>query len=132
MIQTKRIYDQPDAKDGYRVLVDRLWPRGISKSAAQLDEWLKDIAPSNDLRAWFDHAPERWDGFVKRYRAELLRAEHTDTLARLRAISGLNTVTLLFAARSEDHNNAAVLKDVLDGDGVDSSPGYRFSPPSTH
>jgi len=113
LIQIKRIYDQSDVDDGYRVLIDRLWPRGVSKSEACLDEWLKDIAPSNDLRVWFNHDPDRWQGFIEKYREELLVQKNAQELERLREIARTNTLTLLFAARSENLNNAVVLKDVL-------------------
>ena len=115
LIQIKRIYDQPGSSDGYRVLVDRLWPRGVSKSAAQLDEWLKDIAPTNDLRIWFNHDPDRWACFVERYRGELLVPKHFEELARLKGIAGTSTLTLVFSARSESQNNAVVLRDVITG-----------------
>ena len=110
-IRIKRIYDEPDDDDGYRVLVDRLWPRGVTKEAACLDAWLKEIAPSVDLRTWFDHDPAKFDGFAARYRAELsAQAEVVEDL-RSRARSG--AVTLLYAARSETHNHARVLQDHL-------------------
>ena len=113
MIQIKRIYDQPDVSDGYRVLIDRLWPRGVSRSAACLDDWLKDIAPSNELRTWFNHDPDRWGGFIERYREELFAEDNVSELKRLREIASTRTLTLLFAARSDDLNNAVALQDVL-------------------
>lgn len=112
MIKLKRIYDPPAPDDGRRVLVDRLWPRGIAKDAARLDDWLKEIAPSDELRKWFGHDPAKWEEFRKRYRAEL--DSHGNLLAELRAAAEKGTVTLLFAAKDEEHNNAVVLKELLD------------------
>lgn len=112
-VQLKRIYEPADQSDGYRVLVDRLWPRGVSKERAALDIWMKDIAPSTDLRRWFAHDVKRWKQFQSRYRAELL--EHTQEVAQLRSRARKGTVTLLFGARDVEHNEAVVLKDVLLG-----------------
>ncbi len=112
----KRIYDPPADHDGYRVLVDRLWPRGISKDSAHLDAWHRHIAPSKALRQWFDHDPAKWDEVQRRYFAELDdddEAQATCTDLRSRARKG--TVTLLFAAKDEQHNNAAALKRYLTG-----------------
>jgi uncharacterized protein YeaO (DUF488 family) len=116
MIKIKRIYEPAKPSDGYRVLVDRLWPRGVTRIGAKLDDWLKEISPSNELRKWFHHEPERWGEFVSRYQAELqlpLLAEH---LERLRKISSGRTVTLLYAARNGCQNHAAVLRDLLLGE----------------
>ena len=113
MIQIKRIYEPFDTADGHRVLVDRLWPRGIRKADAQFDEWLRDIAPSHDLRTWFDHDPIRWEDFARRYAAELASSSLQDHLARLRAIGKAGTLTLLYAARSETVNHAVVLRAYL-------------------
>jgi uncharacterized protein YeaO (DUF488 family) len=113
MLQTKRVYDQSETSDGYRVLVDRLWPRGLTKEAAKLDEWLRDIAPSPDLRSWFGHDPGRWEAFVMRYRTELERPEAGPHLQRLADLARKGPVTLLYAAREERHNSASVLRDVL-------------------
>ena len=110
-IQIKRVYETPDASDGFRVLVDRLWPRGVAKERAALDLWMKDIAPSTELRRWFGHDPERWTEFQTRYRAEL--KEHETDLAELRSRARKGTVTLLFGARDTEHNEAVVLKNVL-------------------
>ena len=110
-IQIKRIYDPPQASDGFRVLVDRLWPRGISKERAALDLWMKDIAPSDELRRWFGHDQARWKEFQTRYRAEL--KDHQSDLAELRAKTRKGTVTLLFGARDQDHNEAVVLAKIL-------------------
>lgn len=112
MIRLKRIYEKPAADDGYRVLVDRLWPRGIKKENAAIDLWIKEIAPSNELRKWFGHDPARWTEFEERYRTELDGNPEQTTLIR-KKIKDEGTVTLLFAARDEDHNNAVVLRDYL-------------------
>jgi uncharacterized protein YeaO (DUF488 family) len=114
MFQIKRAYEPPAAEDGFRVLVDRLWPRGLSKKAAAVDEWLKDIAPSAQLRRWFGHEPERWAEFKARYRQELSSAQRSAALERLRnAARTRGSVTLLFAARDTTHNHATVLLEVL-------------------
>ena len=108
---TKRIYDPPAADDGWRVLVDRLWPRGVSKAAAQLDEWARDLAPSTELRQWFAHDEAKWPGLLQRY-ARALAAKETQLAALCeRAKSG--RVTLLFAARDLKHNNAEALRLIL-------------------
>jgi uncharacterized protein YeaO (DUF488 family) len=111
MIKIKRIYDRPDPQDGFRVLVDRLWPRGIRKDRARLDLWLKEVAPSTALRREFGHDPARWAEFRRRYEAELKR--EPNALALLRDKAGRGTVTLLYAARDPEHNNAAALKSIL-------------------
>ena len=110
-VQIKRIHDEPSAEDGLRVLVDRLWPRGISKERAALDEWCADIAPSAALRKWFAHDARRWSEFRRRYRAEL-RA-HAALLQTLRERAAVQRVTLLYAAREPRINHALVLRDVL-------------------
>lgn len=114
MIRTKRIYEAPDPDDGYRVLVDRLWPRGVTKEAAQLDEWLKDIAPSSELRKWFDHQETRWEEFVRRYREELAQSHAIAHLERLAALSRQQPVTLLFAVRADKHNSASIVRDEIE------------------
>lgn len=111
-IQVKRIYAPPDEHDGLRVLVDRLWPRGIKKADAHVDRWLKELAPSAELRTWFDHDPAKWDEFQRRYEAELLA--HATALSGLMEQARERVVTLLFAARDEQHNNAVVLKAYLE------------------
>ena len=112
-ITIKRVYDPPAPQDGLRVLVDRLWPRGLSKAAARVDLWLKDIAPSAELRRWFNHEPERWQAFCARYEAEL-----ADAGAALQALhaaaAGQAAVTLLYAARDAERNNAVALKSFLE------------------
>ncbi|MCM2359185.1 MAG: DUF488 domain-containing protein [Geobacteraceae bacterium] len=112
MVKLKRIYDPPAPGDGRRVLVDRLWPRGISKDEARLDEWLRELAPSDGLRKWFGHDPGRWEEFRSRYREEL--KAQGELLERLRNESEKGTVTLLFAAKDAERNNAVVLKEMLD------------------
>lgn len=112
MVRLKRVYDPPEDDDGRRILVDRLWPRGLSRQKAKLDLWLKEIAPSDELRRWFGHDPARWSGFVEKYMAEL---EASGALvAELREEAKNSTVTLLFAARDSAHNNAVVLKQLLE------------------
>lgn len=110
-IRLKRAYAPATADDGTRILVDRLWPRGVSKAKAALDEWAKDLAPSTELRKWFGHDPERWEEFERRYRAEL--DGHGEALDRLRQLAAASTVTLVYGARDERHNEAVVLKAVL-------------------
>ena len=109
-VSIKRVYDEPAPDDGERILVDRLWPRGISKEKAAFDEWLKEVAPTSELRKWFDHRPERWEEFKERYRAELHDNPAVETL-RERAAAG--KVTLLYGSRNREFNHAAVLADVL-------------------
>lgn len=110
-LRLKRAYEPADPVDGVRILVDRLWPRGVSKAKAALDDWLKEIAPSAELRTWFGHDPGRWPEFQRRYRAEL--HAHAAELQRLRALARTRTVTLVYGARDEQHNDAVVLRDVL-------------------
>jgi uncharacterized protein YeaO (DUF488 family) len=110
-VKLKRAYVPASPDDGMRILVDRLWPRGVRKADAAIDRWLKEIAPSIALRRWFGHDPARWNEFVRRYKAEL--AEHRDLLGELRDIARRNAVTLVFAARDEEHNEAVVLRDLL-------------------
>ncbi|HVA98505.1 MAG TPA: DUF488 domain-containing protein [Bacteroidia bacterium] len=110
-VKIKRIYDEPSDNDGYRVLVDRLWPRGVSKIVAHLDEWDKEVAPSTELRKWFDHKAERFDEFAKLYREELISKEKE--LDKLRAITKTKPITLLYAAKDSKVNHAIVLKNIL-------------------
>lgn len=112
MIVLKRVYLPPLAEDGFRVLVERLWPRGVSTEKAAIHQWLKELAPSPGLRVWFDHNLAKWDGFQQRYREELATHEHLLNGLRQRAES--ETVTLVYAASDERHNSALVLKAVLD------------------
>lgn len=113
-IAIKRAYDDPAKNDGYRVLVDRIWPRGVSKEDAKLDDWIKVMAPSTELRKWFGHDPERWDQFRKRYRKELDASDEAqEALADLRKRAKKHRVTLIFAARDSEHSNAEFLKSLL-------------------
>ena len=109
-VRIKRVYDEPAADDGERILVDRLWPRGISKEKAAFEEWMKEVAPTSELRKWFDHRPERWDEFKERYRAEL---QGNPAVEALRARVAAGRVTLLYGSRNRDFNHAAVLADFL-------------------
>lgn len=111
MIKIKRAYAPAEETDGYRILVDRLWPRGISKEKAKIDLWMKSVAPSSDLRKWFGHVPERFLEFTKRYKAELAESGALDDLRKV--LSEHPDATLLFAAHDEEHNNAVVLKELL-------------------
>jgi uncharacterized protein YeaO (DUF488 family) len=111
MIALKRIYEDPRPEDGLRVLVERLWPRGLTKERAAVDLWLKDVAPSPELREWFGHDPARWEQFQERYRREL--REKTDAVRLLKQKAKEGTVTLVYAARDEEHNGALVLKRFL-------------------
>ena len=111
MVGIKRIYEPPVPEDGKRILVDRLWPRGLSKDDARLDEWLKEVAPSDELRRWFGHDPAKWEEFRRRYRQEL--KTQGEIFERLRNEARKGTVTLLFAAKDEERNNAVVLKEML-------------------
>lgn len=112
MIKIKRVYDPPSKDDGKRLLVDRLWPRGIKKDEAKIDEWLKDIAPSDELRKWFSHDPSRWQEFRAKYKEEL--KSKNEIIDKIRMDSNKGVVTLLFAARDVEHNNAIVLKEVIE------------------
>jgi uncharacterized protein YeaO (DUF488 family) len=110
-IKLKRVYELPSRGDGVRVLVDRLWPRGLTKQAAAVDRWLRDLAPSTELRRWFGHDPERWAEFRRRYAREL--HDHGEQLDELRSLARKGRITLLFAARDEAHNDAVVLRELL-------------------
>jgi uncharacterized protein YeaO (DUF488 family) len=110
MIRTKRVYEPPVPEDGVRVLVDRLWPRGVSKEEARIDWWARELAPSDKLRRWFSHSPPRYREFVDRYRAELNSGA---AVARLKALAAEGTVTLVYSARDERHNNARALVEIL-------------------
>jgi uncharacterized protein YeaO (DUF488 family) len=111
-LRLKRVYEAPADVDGLRVLVDRVWPRGLSKEKARIDHWLKDAGPSTALRKWFGHDPERWREFRRRYRAEL--AKHPDALDALRSLIRGRRATLLYGARDEAHNQAVVLAELLE------------------
>lgn len=113
----KRVYDPPSAKDGVRVLVDRLWPRGLSKEKANIDSWPKEVAPSDELRKWYHARPTQWAKFREKYLEELsARAEAVAAVDELHRLAKKSkTLTLLFASRNTDHNNATVLKELIDG-----------------
>jgi len=113
VIQLKRVYEKPARQDGFRILVDRLWPRGLTKERAAVKLWLKEVAPSAELRKWFGHDPATWRQFERRYRMEL--REQKEALELLKQKSRGHTVTLVHAARDEEHNEAVVLKAVLEG-----------------
>ena len=110
-IKIKRVYLQPGEEDGRRILVDRLWPRGLTKAKASVDLWLKEIAPSTELRKWFGHDPERWNEFQARYRAELKQNPEQVSLLKQEATKGM--VTLLYGAKDEEHNEAVILQKLL-------------------
>ena len=112
-VRVRRVYDAPDPGDGARVLVDRLWPRGVSKARAQLDEWCKQIAPSTDLRTWYHHDPELFDEFTRRYAEELKRPEPAAALAHLRKLATSQPLTLLTATKDPGTSEAAVLANIL-------------------
>lgn len=113
-VKIKRIYEPSSSSDGYRVLVDRLWPRGIKKEAAQIDLWLKEIAPSSVLRKWFNHEPEKWQSFIKKYSKEL---QGSTALAELISLAGKHkALTLLYAAKEEQFNHAVILSRLLKGE----------------
>ena len=114
MVRIKRAYEEPARGDGYRVLVDRLWPRGVKKEALHLDLWAKDLAPSADLRVWFGHDPARFREFARRYHAELRAPPARALLAELARRAAHGPVTLVYGARDAEHNGAVVLRDVLD------------------
>lgn len=115
-VNTKRIYESTNKNDGVRVLVDRVWPRGMSKEDAKLDHWMKEIGPSNDLRKWFDHDPDKYDDFKKKYKDELESGDQKEELEKLKEITKKHNknVTLLYSAKDEDNNQAKVLKEILD------------------
>ena len=112
MIELKRVYEKPSKNDGERILVDRLWPRGLKKEEAAVDAWMKDVAPSTELRKWFGHDPARWKVFQTRYRKEL--RERKDAVKELKQKTKKHKVTLVYGARDEEHNAAIVLKGVLE------------------
>jgi uncharacterized protein YeaO (DUF488 family) len=112
MIRLKRVYESPDGNDGIRVLVERLWPRGITKERAAVDLWLREIAPSTGLRKWFGHDPDRWDEFSRRYREEL--RDHGEAIHTLAEMDREGTVTFVYAAHDEEQNSAALLKQYIE------------------
>ncbi len=122
-IRTKRVYDPPSPDDGTRVLVDRIWPRGVSKEKANVDEWAKEVAPSNELRKWFGHDPDKWKEFERRYFAELKK--NPDVRKEVLPPGHKATVTLVFGARDTEHNNAVALKSYLEGRASSKRTGSR-------
>ncbi len=112
-VSVKRVYDRAEASDGYRVLVDRMWPRGLKREALPLDRWEKEIAPSTALRQWFGHDPERWDEFRRRYAKELASAAQRARLQWLAHAAGKKPLTLVYGAKDEEHNNAVALREIL-------------------
>lgn len=114
MIRVKRVYESPSSEDGVRILVDGVWPRGKKRESLLLDEWIKALAPSKELRKWFGHRVERWDEFVRSYKEELADEQKQESLQRLRNLAEESNVTLLYSAKDAEHNQAIVLKDVLE------------------
>ena len=112
MIKIKRVYDQPSPDDGKRILIDRLWPRGLKKENARIDAWIKEIAPSNELRKWFSHEPDKWEKFKNRFFTELLKKQ--DTIEGIISVARKGTVTLLYGSKEERFNNAVALKEYID------------------
>jgi uncharacterized protein YeaO (DUF488 family) len=113
LLKIKRVYDAVDNRDGFRILVDKLWPRGLSKEKANIDLWLKDVAPSTKLRKWFAHEPKKWNGFKRRYFKELVD-DKPELIALILNKTKEGVVTLLFAAKNEEYNNAVALKEYLE------------------
>lgn len=116
-VRLKRAYEPPDQTDGRRILVDRLWPRGVSKAEAAIDQWVKEVAPSTELRQWFGHDPDRWQTFRHRYALEI--HQHAELLAHLRQLARSNPITLVYSAKDEIHNDAIVLRDVVLGRSIE-------------
>ncbi|MFF7652329.1 DUF488 domain-containing protein [Streptomyces sp. NPDC007983] len=114
-IRVRRVYDTPEPDDGTRVLVDRIWPRGLAKEDAQLDEWAKAAAPSTELRRWYGHEPERFAEFARRYRAELAEPERREAVDHLRELAGQGTLTLLTAVKDPTHGHVGLLADAVRG-----------------
>jgi uncharacterized protein YeaO (DUF488 family) len=112
-VRLKRAYDEPAPVDGVRILVDRLWPRGLKKAAAAIDLWVKDLAPSTELRKWFGHETARWPEFERRYTTEV--RQHVDLLEKIRKLARRGIVTLIYAARDQEHNEAVIIRDILVG-----------------
>lgn len=114
MIRIKRVYSEPSLRDGIRILVDRVWPRGVTKKRACIEAWRKELAPSTPLRKWFGHDPVKWIKFRNRYRTELMGLEQASALKELASLSRRRTVTLVYGAADEEHNQAVVLKELMD------------------
>jgi uncharacterized protein YeaO (DUF488 family) len=111
-IELKRAYEKPSSRDGFRVLVDRMWPRGVRKDELKIDEWLKDASPSTELRKWFGHDPARYSQFKRRYKSELRK--HPEAIESLRHKAVEGRLTLVYSAKDEQHNNATVLKELIE------------------
>ena len=114
MIRIKRVYSEPGPRDGIRILVDRIWPRGISKKSARIHAWRKDLAPTTSLRKWFNHKSRRWLEFARRYKAELRRLGLIEELRNLAGVSRKRTITLVYGAADEKHNQAVILKTLIE------------------
>jgi len=117
MLRVKRVYESKEAGDGVRILVDRLWPRGLRLAEAGIDEWMKDIAPSDELRKWFAHDPEKWPEFKRKYTQELVASGKVALLKRIAKLAASGNVTLVYAAKDTEHNNARVLEELIAGIG---------------
>lgn len=115
MLKIKRAYDKPESADGKRILIDRLWPRGLSKTEARIDEWLKDLGPSTELRKWFGHDPEKWEEFRSRYIEELSAPGKKALLERIAQMAGQADVTLIYSARDTEHSDVKVLYELITG-----------------
>jgi uncharacterized protein YeaO (DUF488 family) len=114
MLKLKRAYESPETGDGKRILIDRLWPRGISKTTAHLDAWIKELAPSNELRKWFGHDDDRWEVFQKRYIQELSSPDKETILDDIADMQKRETVTLVYGAKNPEHNNGVILKQLIE------------------
>ncbi len=113
MLNIKRAYDKRESADGKRILIDRLWPRGLSKSEAGIDEWLKDLGPSNELRKWFGHDPEKWEEFKKRYNKELSAPDKVALMGKIARTAEQTDVTLIYSAKDTEHSDVRVLKELI-------------------
>jgi uncharacterized protein YeaO (DUF488 family) len=113
MLSVKRVYESKEAGDGVRILVDRLWPRGLRSAGAGIDEWMKDVAPSDELRKWFAHDPEKWPEFKRRYAGELSEPSKVALLKRIAKLAANGNVTLVYSAKDTEHNNARVLEELI-------------------
>lgn len=130
-VRIRRAYEEPGGDEGYRVLVDRLWPRGIRKESLEIDAWLKELAPSDELRRWFGHDPERWEEFARRYREELARGAPHEALLALLEQARSGPVTLLYGAKDTEHNQAVVLQGELRR-AIDEQPKPRSHAAARH
>lgn len=112
-VSIRRVYESPGSDEGFRILVDRIWPRGVRKEELQYDHWAKDLAPTPELRKWFGHSVQRWEGFQDKYRAELDTPEGQERLAAVAKLAGKRKITLLYGARDPEHNHALILADAF-------------------